>query len=64
MLDVAGADDVDPSVEQLKDIFVTLAMLAALDIRVRQLVNDSHPRAARQDRTAFGVDLDHLSAAT
>jgi len=48
VLDVHGREHGDSGVEQLEHIFVALAMLAALDIGMRKLVNKRGLRLARE----------------
>ena len=50
VLDVHRADDVDARVEQLEDVLVPLLVVAARDVRVRELVDDRQRRIAPQDR--------------
>ena len=55
MLDVDGRHDVDAGVEQLKDIFVALAIFAAGNVGVGEFVDDNGVGMAGDD----GVDV-HL----
>jgi hypothetical protein len=50
MLDVHRRQHINAGIQQLKYIFVALAMFAALDIRMGQLVDQRNLRLARQDR--------------
>ena len=49
VLNVHGGEHVDAGVEQFEHIFIALAMLAAFDVGVRQFVDQSDLRLARQD---------------
>ena len=49
VLDVEGADDVDAGVQQLEDVLVALAVAAAGNVRVRQLVDDGDGGLALED---------------
>ena len=50
MLDVDGGVDVDPGVEQIEDVLITLLVARSRNVGVRQLVDDAQLRLARQDR--------------
>ena len=49
MLDVHGGENVNPRIQQFQHIFIAFAMLAALDIGVRQFVHQRDPRVAREN---------------
>ena len=55
VLDVERGKDVDAGVQNFEDVFVSLAVLAALDVRVSQLVDEHHGGMPREN----GVDV-HL----
>ena len=50
-----GGDHVDVGLQQFHDVLVAFAMLAAVDVGVRQFIHQHHLRLARQD----GIDV-HL----
>ena len=49
MLDVDRRNNIDPRLEQQKDVFVALYVAAALNVSVCKLINQCHARLALQN---------------
>src|SRR5262249_39721844 len=67
VLDVEGADDVDAGGEELEDVLIALAIAAARNVGVGDLVDDHDLGPAGQDRVEVEVldeDAPVLDAAT
>ncbi len=50
VLDVHGRKHIDAGIQQFEHVFVALAVFAALDVGVRQFIDQRDPRMARENR--------------